>query len=173
MEKNKIMDKIRLTRRQLDKLVNYCNDEGLGEFIEELVKLPYNRIEDIHTLSKMMKDLDNWSVNDLLMYMVTEKHCTSNFKYFMLKHPKLDEDLVKRIFDYGNDEKELVNFIADWINSYHIKQMYWGTVFMFSISEYSEEQRRNIVSFIFQLCNPSLKPNYIIPYLFEFDFVEE
>lgn len=167
------MEKIKITRWLLNKLIYYYYEEESDGFVEALAKLPYSQIEEIHVLAKVMREMNYWSVNDILIQITQEEYNNLCFKAFMIEHPKLDADLVRNIFDYGKDKKDVVTFMLEYLDYHSIDEMYWGTLFMFLIESFSEEQREDIIHFVSAISEPSAIPKYIARKLFEFDFVEE
>lgn len=167
------MEKIKLTKWLLDKLIYYYYEQESDGFVEALTKLPYSQIDEIHILAKAMREMKSKDVNDILIQMTQEEYNNFTFKVFIIEHPKLDADLVRNIFDYGKDKRGTIAFMLEYFDYYHIDEMYWGTLFMSLIKPFSEEQREDIIHFISAISDSNAIPQYIVSWLFKFDFVED
>ena len=166
------MSKIKLTREQLDKLIDYYYYKNSDSFVEKLFDLSYDKIKQVHALTGKMKDWQEDDIIDILNYIIADKNSVNYIEVFLEEHLYLDADLVCNIFKFCEHKKDIVEFINSSIRHWYAESMYWGTVFMLFIEGYSKGQRENIISFISHLCDSELTPDYIIPYLFEFDFIE-
>lgn len=112
-------------------------------------------------------------VNDILIQMTQEEYNDFTFKAFIIGHPKLDADLVRNIFDYGKDKRDVIAFMLEYFDYYYIDEMYWGTLFMSLVKPFSEEQREDIIHLISAISDSNAIPRYIASWLFKFDFVED
>lgn len=167
------MEKIKLTKWLLDKLIYYYYKQESDGFVEALAKLPYSQIDEICILAKAMREMKSRDVNDILIQMTQEEYNNFTFKAFIIEHPKLDADLVRNIFDYGKDKRDVIAFMLEYFDYYYIDEMYWGTVFMSLVKPFSEEQREDIIHLVSAISDSNAIPQYIASWLFKFDFVED
>lgn len=171
---SKPMEKIKLTKTQLDKLIDYYYENESDGFVEQLFKLSYSKIKQIHALVGKMKKWDEDDAIDLLNYIILDRVSVNYINVFLEEHLHLDADLVRNIFKFCEDKKDIVEFIYSSLRlRWYLESMYWGTVFMLFIEQFSQESRRTILDFVSTISDVDTDPSKIAPWLFKFDFVED
>lgn len=165
---------MKLTKTQLDKLIDYYYYKESDGFVEKLFDLSYDETKQIHTLVGKMKDWDEDDAIDILNYIIADKVSVNYVGVFLEEHLHLNADLVRNIFKFCEDKKDIVEFVYSSLRlRWYLENMYWGTVFMLFIEQFSQEQRRTILDFISTISNVDTAPSEIAPWLFKFDFVED